>query len=127
MKTKFILILMAVMISGSLFAQSPKAKAEQTPQQAAEKLTAKLKSSLLLTPAQEKKVYEINLNYATKLIELRKKQAELREKQNAELEALYTPEQKAKIKEMENKKEKRAMETKREGEKNGVQQITIRQ
>lgn len=106
MKTKFVLLLLTVMISTSLFAQTPKAKEEMTPQKVAEKMTAKMKSTLLLTPAQEKKVYDINLNYATKLAELRKKQAELREKQNAELEALYTPEQKTKIAEMKTKKEK---------------------
>lgn len=124
MKTKLILLLLTVMISGSLFAQAPKAKVELTPQKVAEKMTAALKSAISLTPAQEKKVYEINLNYARKLAELKKLKTELGEKHDAELETLYTPEQKAKIAAMKADREKEKRE--RANDPN-VQKITVRQ
>lgn len=124
MKTKLMLLLLTVMISGSLFAQTEKPKVEQTPQKVAERMTASLKSAISLTPAQEKKVYELNLDYARKIAEIKKQKALLDEKHNAELEALYTTEQKAKIAAMKTAQQKERQE--RANDPN-VQKIMIRQ
>lgn len=124
MRTKLMLLLLTVMISGSLFAQTQKPKVEQTPQKVAERMTAALKKAITLTPAQEKKVYEINLEYARKIAEIKKQKAVLDEKHNTDLEALYTTEQKAQIAAMKTAQQKERRD--RENDPN-VQKITVRQ
>lgn len=108
MRTKFVLLLLTVMLSTPLFAQKQNVShRDMTPQQMAEKMTTRMKTKLTLTPEQEKKIYDINLEFAKKQAELRKEnsekmksQSDLRKKQQEKINDILTPEQKAKLEEM---------------------------
>lgn len=96
-------------------AQRGPQKAKMSPQERAEKMTANMTEQLVLSEDQEKQIYQINLENATKRqteIEIRK--SEMMEKnkgQQAQIEAILTPEQKTKWVELkdENREKRNTM------------------
>lgn len=103
-------------------AQRGPQKAKMSPQERAEKMTANMTEQLVLSEDQEKQIYQINLENATKRqaeMEIRKsemmgKRAEMMEKnkgQQAQIEAILTPEQKTKWVELkdENREKRNTM------------------
>jgi periplasmic protein CpxP/Spy len=104
------LILIATIFSltfATSFAQRGQQKGASTPEQRAEKMTERLTEQLELTEEQKSQVYQINLENAKKRqteMEVRRaeqqaKREEMQESmkgQNAQVEAVLTPEQKEK-------------------------------
>jgi Spy/CpxP family protein refolding chaperone len=63
-----------------------------------------LKKDLSLTEAQVLKIKQIEDNYKEEKLELKKKMKEIRKKEFDEIDNVFTPEQKAKLKELRAKK-----------------------
>lgn len=112
MKTKIILLVITTMLSTALFAQQPKDRKPLDPKENAEKMTAMMKDKLLLTPEQEKKVYEINFEFAKKRQDMMKeegekanKRADLMKERTEKMNKILTTEQKAKMEQMMERKQ----------------------
>ncbi len=120
MRTLFLTL--SFMIAGMAVAQNGKQNPgkgkEATPQEKADKMTAKMKEELKLTEEQTAKIHQANLEFVTKNKELKDTTKEARalnrEQHKAALKAILTPEQQEKAKEMmEEKQEKKEMKEKR--------------
>ncbi|WP_025762051.1 DUF4890 domain-containing protein [Dyadobacter tibetensis] len=115
---KKVLMMVLLFASTTAFAQRPNQGG--TPEQQAEKQTARLTESLKLSEEQKKQVYDLNLKRMTTMSEMRKaenmdrsKMKESNEVFNAELAKILSPEQQEKLK---------AMESERKGQGQGGRQ-----
>ena len=104
------LSLFALILMGSLFAQTPPPpKEEKTPEEKAKKQTEWMTKKLQLTEKQVAEVEKINKKYASEADKQRKEQMEKREKQRTQHEAdikkVLTPEQIAKYDELKKQKD----------------------
>jgi hypothetical protein len=110
MKKQFSRVMMiAGIVACTLFSVSTYAQqSKHTPEEKAKKMTDSLKSSLSLTDAQYSKVYDLNVNYITKMQTLRQQTGtkdekmqsfkDLRKARNKDLEAALTQDQLVKYK-----------------------------
>ncbi|SMD42596.1 protein of unknown function [Aquiflexum balticum DSM 16537] len=118
MKKLIMIAAIFMMTYAGAFAQRGQQKEMQSPEQRAEKMTAKMTEELGLSEDQKQKIYQINLENAKKRQEQREsmqaereaKRAEMQAQakaQNDQIEAILTPEQKTKWEEVkkENRKE----------------------
>ena len=137
MKRVAFLTLVTFIISGSAFAQEDnkreplgmdhKEMEKLSPEEKAEKRTAKMKEGLGLSDEQAAKIEQINLDFATEMDKiheqmkaLKDKAHEMREKTKGEIESVLTDEQKEKFekkveehkKEREQKRKERCCEDK---------------
>ncbi len=120
---KSILLSLSLIIAGLATAQSStsgNSKPNLTPQEKADKITAKMKTELNLTAEQETKVRQANLEFVTKNQELQRSNKEARmqnrEQHKVALTAILTPQQLEKAKKiMEEKREKGKQRRERRG------------
>lgn len=126
---KLLIIAMMFSLSFAAFAQRGQQREMPTPEKMAEMMTNRMAENLELSEDQKKKIYEIHLENAKKRqverdarrTEMESKRQEMtaqRQKQNDQIEAVLTPEQKAKYAEMKaNARERGAMRPGRGGER----------
>ncbi len=101
------------LFSVSSFAQQQK-QPKQTPEERAKRMTDSMKTNLSLTDDQYNKVYDLNVNYITKMQALRQQQGsredkmqqfkELRKSEDNDLGAVLTKDQMEKYKAMQKEK-----------------------
>lgn len=117
---KMMILALPMLCINVAFAQEengPEGEPNMTPEQIAEKKTARMKEELSLTADQEKQIYDINLAHATQMKQYREEMRILKEKTKAEKEstrtkikAVLTPEQNVifdqKAEEMKERQEK---------------------
>ncbi len=80
---------------------------EMTVEERAQKRTDQMTKNLELTEDQAKKVYEINLEHAKKMEELRKQKKAQNDKTKAELDKVLTDEQKKKAEELKKERDEK--------------------
>ena len=104
MKTKLILLLVAVVMSTSIFAQKPQKKVAKTPEEIATKKSTSMKKLLTLTNEQTKEIYDIYLKSAKESSKIREEMKKLMtEKRNlrkeckVDIESELNPEQISKL------------------------------
>lgn len=104
---KLLLIAMLFSVGFTAMAQRGGQKGNSTPEERAERVTNKMAEELALSEDQKKKIYQINLDHAKKRqVEMDARREEMKAKrtemeadlkaQNQEIEAVLTPDQKAK-------------------------------
>jgi hypothetical protein len=111
MKTLFFTL--SLMIAGMASAQHGHGERKKlSPQEKAEKMTVKMKTELNLSPDQETKVRQANLEFVTKNQELKdqSRDAKLqnRTQHQETLKSILTPEQQTKAKEMMDERKEKA-------------------
>jgi protein CpxP len=110
-----LLFTLSLLIAGMAMAQiGHGGKRKLTPQEKADKMTAKMKTELNLTSEQEAKVRQANLEFVTKNQELKdhSKEAKLqnRTQHQETLKAILTPDQQAKAVELRKANEEKRKE-----------------
>ncbi len=112
MKKQFSKVMLLVgFVACSLFSVSTFAQQDKhTPEEKAKRMTDSLKTNLSLTDSQYSKVYDLNVNYITKIQELRKQTGskedkmqafkDLHKSQRKDINAILTKEQMEKLKAM---------------------------
>lgn len=113
MKTLFFTL--SFIIAGMAMAQhGHEGKSKLSPQEKADKMTAKMKKELNLSPEQESKVRQANLEFVIKNQELREQSKEAkmqnRNQHKEALTAILTPEQQQKAKEIRDKQREKRKE-----------------
>lgn len=116
MKKQLVKVMMiaGVVACSVLTASGYAQKAGHTPEEKAKRMTDSLKSNLALTDSQYSKIYELNVNYITKMQALRKQDGskedkkqsfkELRKSQHKNLSAVLTKDQMEKLRVMQKQK-----------------------
>lgn len=120
MMTRRVLVtgLMALVVCG--FAGAQEAKKTTGKKDAAEKVTGRLPNNygrLGLSDAQRQKIYGIQAKYQEQLEALTKQLEELRQRRDAEIEAVLTAEQKTKLQELQAETAKKKSSAKDKSEK----------